>query len=355
MPNSIENSSTAQVIIIGAGPIGLELAVALAKLKVSTLQFDAGQIGQTIMQFPPQTRFFSSTERISIAGVPLQTADQTKCTREEYLTYLRTVVQQFKLRINTYERVTAIDQIQDAQPFRFCVTTTSSAGVRTHLSQHIVIASGGTAFSRKLHIPGETLPHVADVMADPHLYFGKKLLIIGGRNSAVECALRCHHAGAKVSISYRKSQLDTQSIKYWLLPEINGLIKHGAINGYFDTTASEITPSEVKLHRSDGSQVNVATDFVLKTIGFDADMSLCKMAGVELIGPAQSPTFDPATMQTDVPGIYLAGTVTGGTQHRYAIFIENGYVHIDRIVQSICGRAVPGAIVLPTAYEMEES
>ena len=156
-------------------------------------------------------------------------------------------------------------------------------------------------------------------------------------------------------MSYRKSELDKKSIKYWLLPEITSLIQQNTIPAYFESHATEIYSGSVKLSKSDGSSVNVLADFVLKAIGFEADMSLCKMAGVELTGQGQVPTLDQATMQTNVSGLYLAGTVTGGTQHRFAVFIENGHVHVDRIVRSICGKTVPGAIALPEKYELEES
>src|SRR5687767_10390776 len=189
-----------EVGIIGAGPIGLELAVALKQRKIDYVHFDAKQIGYTISWFAPQTKFFSSNERIAIAGVPLATPDQTKSTREQYLTYLRSIVQQFDLKVNTYEPVAAIDNVAG----EFSVSTNSKLGPRRYRAGKIVLATGGTDRPRKLNIPGEDLPHVSHYFNDPHDYFDQDLLIIGGKNSAVEAALRSHHAGARVSISYRK-------------------------------------------------------------------------------------------------------------------------------------------------------
>lgn len=334
--------------IIGAGPIGLELAVAFKKARVDYLQFDSQQIGHTISWFPPQTRFFSSNDRISIAGIPLQTPDQNKCTREQYLTYLRTVVQQFDLRVNTYEPVVQIEKHVEG----FALTTRAAAGNCRYHCRRLVLATGGTAHPRKLGIEGENLPHVSTRLDDPHAYFGKQLMVIGGKNSAVENALRCHHAGAKVSLSYRREQLDSKHVKYWLYPEISGLLKDDDMHGYFSTVPLKITPSMVLLRQADGSTVEVPADFVLMAIGYEADMSLCRMAGIELSGPCHKPVYDRRTMESSVPGIYLAGTVTGGTQDKFVVFIENGHVHIDRILAAITGSAVSAE---RPVYEQPES
>ena len=259
----VKTTQTTDVAIIGAGPIGLELAAAFKKAKVDYLQFDAQQIGHTISWFPPQTRFFSSNDRIAIAGVPLQTPDQNKCTREQYLAYLRTVVQQFDLHVNTYEPIVQIEK----QAEGFALTTKPAAGECRYLCRRLVLATGGTAHPRKLGIEGENLPHASTRLDDPHAYFGKLLMVIGGKNSAVENAMRCHHAGAKVSLSYRREQLDPKHVKYWLYPEISGLLKSGEMHGYFSTTPLKITPLSVLLRRADGSTIDVPTDFVLMAIG----------------------------------------------------------------------------------------
>ncbi len=182
----------AEIAIIGAGPIGIELAVALKRAGIDYLHFDARQIGYTISWFAPQTRFFSSNERIAIAGVPLFTPDQTKCTREQYLTYLRSVVVQFDLKINTYEPVVDIARESD----EFSLTTRRGDGERKYRVKKLVLATGGTERPRRLDVPGHDLPHVSHYFHDPHEYFQKDLLIVGGRNSAVEAALRSHYAGA---------------------------------------------------------------------------------------------------------------------------------------------------------------
>ena len=176
---------------MGAGPIGIELAVALKKRGIDYLHFDAKQIGYTISWFPPQTKFFSSNERIAIAGVPLDTPDQNKASREQYLAYLRTVVREFALDVRTYEPIIHIDRNADG----FVVTTSSQSGKKLYRCKRLVLATGGTDHPRRLNIPGDDLPHVSHYFREAHDYFGKNLLIVGGKNSAVESALRCHHAG----------------------------------------------------------------------------------------------------------------------------------------------------------------
>src|SRR5215210_1298465 len=177
---------TTDVAIIGGGPIGIEMAVALKRHDIPYIHFESKQIGQTMSWWPPMTRWFSSNERIAIAGLPLQTIDQQKATREDYLRYLRTVVEQFDLRINTYEPVTTIEKASSG----FLISTDGQRGPQRYQAQRIILATGGTAYPRALNIPGENLPHVSHYMADPHTYFRKRVLVVGGRNSAVEAALR---------------------------------------------------------------------------------------------------------------------------------------------------------------------
>jgi thioredoxin reductase (NADPH) len=332
----------AEIGIVGAGPIGIELAVALKRAGIDYLHFDAKQIAYTISWFAPQTRFFSSNERIAIAGVPLETPDQNKATREQYLAYLRSIVRQFDLDVRTYEPIVGIDHVADS----FVVTTNprDAGAKRTYRVNKLVLATGGTDHPRRLGVPGEDLPHVSRYFQDPHTYFGRELLIVGGKNSAVEAALRCHHAGAKVSMSYRREQLPSKSIKYWLLPEITHLFETGRVPAHFPTQPVAITPTHVTLRRTaDGHTFDVRADFVLALIGYEQDNTLFKLAGVKLLGDCGAPAYDDKTMETNVPGLFVAGTAVGGTQDKYTVFIENCHVHVDRIMASLTGHAPPPA------------
>lgn len=312
-------------IIIGAGPIGLELAVNLKQAGVHYLQLDAGQIGQTITWYPKQAHFFSSPDRIAICGVPLQTVDQSKATREEYLTYLRTIVQQFNLRINTYENVTTI---HTHGVNRFEVVTNNDI----YHAAHVILSIGDMHHPRMLNVPGEDLPHVSHYFDEPHRYFNQKLLIVGGKNSAVEAAVRCHRTGAKVRMSYRKARFSDQSIKYWLLPEIQWLIDIKQIDFHPQSVVKKITDTHVLLDGLDG-EAQVEADFVLLLTGYEMDTTLLSQAGVNLQAPNSAPAFDPATMQTNVPGLFVAGTAAAGTQNKFKLFIENTHAHVVKIMR----------------------
>jgi thioredoxin reductase (NADPH) len=319
-----------EAAIVGAGPIGLELAVAMKKAGVDYVHFDAKQIGYTISWYAPQTKFFSSNERIAIAGVPLHTPEQTKATREQYLTYLRTVIELFDLQIRTYEPVTNIERDGGV----FTLTTQTAGGPRTTRAKRVVLATGGTDTPRRLDVEGEDLPHVSHYFDDPHKYFRKNLLVVGGRNSAVEAMLRSHHAGANVALSYRREQIVEKSIKYWLMPEIRSLTTTGKVRAYYNTVVTRITSTHVTLRYHDGSVIDVPADFVLALTGYLQDNRLLQLAGVSLHEKEHRPVYDEATMQTDVPGVYVAGTCVGGTQEHFAVFIENCHDHVTKIMQS---------------------
>ena len=232
-----------RAIIIGAGPIGLELHVVLKQLGVDVLHLEAGAIGQTITWYPKQAQFFSSPERIAIAGVPLNTPDQTKATREQYLAYLRAVVQQFDLPIATHEPVRQVSRDDDG-------TFTVKTAKRNVTCDHLVLAIGDMHLPRVLGIEGEDLPHVSHYFDEPHDYFNRNLLIVGGRNSAAEAALRCHRAGANVTLSYRGDHLDDNGINYWILPELKALIKAGENKFHPNTCITKITNTHVQIKAS---------------------------------------------------------------------------------------------------------
>jgi thioredoxin reductase (NADPH) len=343
------DTTSTEAAIIGAGPIGLEVACELRRAGIPYLHFDKGQIASTIAWFPQGMTFFSSNDRIAIAGLPIQTLHQAKCSKEEYLAYLRSVALAFDLKVRTYEEVTAID----AQPGGgFVLTSRNSAGIQRHSVRRVVLAIGDMAGPRLLGIAGEELAHVSHYFEEPHRYFRQKLLIVGGKNSAAEAALRCYHAGAEVTLSYRGAEFPPNSVKYWLLPELSGRIQRGEIGCYFRTAAAAISPTHVTLARcGGGGSLKVEADFVLLLVGYLADSRLFRMVGVKLSGETGAPVFDEQTMETNVPGLYVAGTATAGTQQSYRIFIENCHIHALRIAAALRGAPPPPAPPAITAPE----
>jgi thioredoxin reductase (NADPH) len=336
--------SLTQVAIVGAGPTGVELAVALTLAGVDFLLFDAGQVGHTIAWWPKHTRFYSTSERISMPGLPLTVFDQQHPTNDEYLAYLRGVVQQFDIPVQAYEPVEKVEKLPDGT---FQLTTTHKGELRQYQARFVVLATGGMSEPRLLNIPGEDLPHVNHYLHDPHDYFQQELLVVGGRNSAVEYALRCWRAGAKVTLSYRKAELPTKSIKPALMQDLETVVREGKIKFLPGTIPVKINSQTVKLAETDlhgqpiqGQEQNLPFDFVLLCTGYQADVRLFQQLGVNLQGVEQVPTYNPETMETNVAGVFVLGTAAGGTQSKFTHFIETSHAHVPKILQAIQTRFV---------------
>ncbi len=327
------------VAIIGAGPSGLELAIALKHAGIKFALIDAGNVGSTFAWWAPGTRFFSSPERIAIAGVPLITINQEKATRDEYLAYLRGVVQQFDIEVKSGTRVVHIT----GESSGFALSTKGSGAELVSHGSRIVLAIGNMHRPRLIDVPGEDRPHVSHYLADPHRYFGRRVLIVGGKNSAVEAAIRLYRVGARVSISYRGEMFDPKRVKYWLRPELEWLISKGRITFHPQTEVEAIDEACVRLRSTVAGQSPspLHVDDVLLLTGYVQDTVLFEQLGVELEGDERSPKHDSRTMQTNAAGAYVAGTAAGGSQTRARLFIENTHVHVQRIVRDIAGVDVP--------------
>ncbi|HED54219.1 MAG TPA: pyridine nucleotide-disulfide oxidoreductase [Phycisphaerales bacterium] len=341
------------VAVVGGGPIGIEMHAALVAAGKRVVHFEAGRIGHTFSWWAPRTRFFSSPERIAICGVPLRTPDQGKASAEQYGDYLLAVVEQFGLNIKTFERVDRIERDNDGgfvlhhAPSRVGVGGQEideeigfGAGERPVRARHVVLAIGNMHRPRAVGVPGETLAHVSHYLGHPGDYFDKRVVIVGGKNSAAEAAIRLYRAGAHVTLSYRGDELDAGRIKYWVLPELVWLIEKGRVEFVPETRPVEIRRDAIELAGREG-RVVLPADFVLLLTGYVQDGTLYDQLGLDRIGESRRPRLDRETMQTSVPGIFVAGTASSGSQTRAKVFIENSHAHVDRICRAIAGVGVP--------------
>jgi thioredoxin reductase (NADPH) len=333
------------VAVIGGGPIGIEMAITLERAGVDYILFESSQIGAAIARWPRHTRFFSTPEHVALAGVPVHNVTQLPLTGEAYLAYLRTLVELFQVRLHNYEPVTALTPDGDG----FLLRTRPLRGERSYHARRVILTTGGMAGPRLLDIPGEGLPHVSHYFRDPHDYFRTRLLVVGGKNSALESALRSWRAGAEVTISYHRPAFDYDRVKPHLGQDMETRLENGEIQFLPSTVPVRITPDYVELAYTgeDGQPAaetfRHATDFVLLSTGFVADMALFRQAGVTLLGAQQIPAYDEDTMETDVPGLYVAGTAAGGTQVKFEFFISTCHDHVAKIARHLTS-ADPGPL-----------
>jgi thioredoxin reductase (NADPH) len=327
------DQSTTDVIIVGAGPIGLETAADILAAGLDCVILEAGSVGQTIADWPSDTPFFSSPERCAVAGVPIQNQHQSMLRGEEYLSYLRQVVEIRDLPVFTYTPVQTIKRTSDG----FVLTAGPEGLVREYRSRYVVLATGNMNRPRRLGVPGENLPHVAHRFTDVHRYFRRRLLVVGGRNSAVEAAIRCWRAGAEVTVSYRGPRFEKKKLNSRYHLEISILTDKGKIGFLPETEIKEIRRDRVVLS-SPGGQQEYPCDDVLIQAGYESDLSLMEMAGVTLEGAERIPRMNPETMETDVPGLFLAGTASGGGKLSYKIFVATSHHHGPTITKRLTGR-----------------
>ena len=317
-------------VIIGAGPAGIAVASELQKAGLEFRIYDKGPIGNHIMQFPVFMQFFSSREFLEIDKFPLAVPEE-KPDRQQYLSYLRSFVSWHKLPLETFTEVTSVTKNNDI----FNVTVQRLDGTKeTIQSKTVVAACGAYERPRKLGIPGEDLPFASHHFTEPHKYFGKKVMVVGGRNSAIETALILFRNGADVSLSYRGKDFSESSIKYWIRPDIEGRIAKNEIKGYFETVPREILPGKVILADKDGRETEVKTDFVLMMTGYEPPLDFLKKIGVPFPPDSPVPLHNPETLETENPGMFVAGVVTAGNISG-RVFIENSRHHGELITRRI--------------------
>jgi thioredoxin reductase (NADPH) len=319
---------TESATIIGAGPCGLAAAIELQRAGLNPLVIEKRNIAYSISQYPTYMDFFSTADRLEIGDIPFTSANE-KPSRIEALHYYRTAAQRHGLRIKPYEAITSIVKNEDGS---FLLGGNDRFGDPIAYScENVVIATGYFDHPNLLGIPGETSEKVSHFFREAHPYIGMEVAIIGGRNSAIDAALELERVGARVTIVYRGAEY-SRSIKPWVRPTIENKVEKGAIDFRFGSRVVEIKPRTITIETSDGL-TEVANDFVLALTGFQPDRHFLTSAGVTMEAEGY-PTFNEETMETNVPGIYLAGVVASRHEAN-EIFIESGRFHGHRIAAHI--------------------
>ncbi|MDD3771714.1 MAG: YpdA family putative bacillithiol disulfide reductase [Weeksellaceae bacterium] len=314
-----------ELIIVGAGPIGLACALNAQRKNLNYLMIEKGSIVNSLYNYPLYMTFFSTAERLEIGGIPF-TNVSFKPGRQEALEYYRRIHQQFDLNANFYEEVTQISIEKDKKHIK----TTKNE----YYSKNVIIATGFYDIPNYLNIPGEELPKVSHYYKEAHPYFGQKIIVIGASNSSVDAALECWRKGAEVSMVIRKSTIG-ERVKYWVKPDIENRIAEGSIQAYFNSELISISPKKVKI-KTPEDEIEIENDFVLALTGYRPNFDFLRKCGIELSNDnLLLPQYNPETMETNIPGIYLAGVVCGGMEtHKW--FIENSIIHADLIINDIC-------------------
>lgn len=323
MAKIIPSNSQYDVLIIGAGPIGLACAIEAKNAGLSYLIVEKGPLVNSLYHYPVFMTFFSTSQKLEIGGVPFVSISN-KPNRNEALEYYRRVAEKFQLNINLFEEVRQLTQLA-ANDFEIETAKT------TYQAKNVIIATGFYDVPVMMNISGEELPKVRHYYQDPHLYAFSKVVVIGANNSAIDVALETYRKGADVTLVIRGNEIGSY-VKYWVRPDIENRIKEGDIKAYFNSEVVAISEDAVQIKTPEGN-ISIENDFVLAMTGYQPNFALLKKLGVEL-DENQSPVHNPETMETDKKGLYLAGVVCGGMNtHKW--FIENSRVHAGQIVKHI--------------------
>jgi len=314
------------VLIIGAGPIGMACAIEAKNAGLTYIIVEKGPLVNSLYNYPVFMTFFSTSQKLEIGGVPFVSIN-TKPNRNEALEYYRRVAEKFALNIHLFE---AVERVNKQTNDLFKVVTSKTV----YRVKKVIIATGFYDIPVLMHLPGENLPKVKHYYQDPHLYAFSKVLVIGANNSAIDVALETYRKGAEVTLVVRSSEIGSY-VKYWVRPDIENRIKEGEIKAYFNSEVISISETEVTIKTPTG-QISIENDFVLAMTGYQPNFALLKNLGVEL-GENNNPVHDPESMETSTKGLYLAGVVCGGMDtHKW--FIENSRVHAEQIIAHIIGK-----------------
>lgn len=319
---------TLDILIIGGGPIGIACGLEAKKKGLTYVIIEKGPIVNSLFNYPVNMQFFSSSERLEIDDIPF-ISKEAKPKRNEALEYYRRIVTSNQLNIHLFERV--LDVKKESEAFQITSDKTK------YTASNVVVATGFYDLPNLLNVPGEDLPKVSHYYKDPHFYASQKLAVIGASNSAVDAALECWRKGAEVSMIIRGPEVGRR-VKYWARPDILNRIKEGSIAVYYNAEVKEITENEIIFDTPDGEQ-RIDNDFVLALTGYMPNFSFLERLGITLSDDANRfPEYNEDTMETNVPGLYLAGVICGGMEtHKW--FIENSRIHAKIIMATIRGNS----------------
>ncbi|GGK86267.1 YpdA family putative bacillithiol disulfide reductase [Rufibacter glacialis] len=317
-------SSALDIVIIGAGPIGLTCGIEAQKAGLSYVILDKGALVNSLYNYPVTMTFFSTSQKLEIGGVPF-ISDNPKPRRNEALEYYRRVALAFNLHVRLFEEVFSVQKKENG----FEVQTAKG----TYLARKVIISTGFYDLPATMEVPGENLPHVTHYYKDPHYYALQKVVVVGASNSSVDAALETYRKGAQVTMVVRGPAIGRR-VKYWVKPDIENRIAEGSITAHFNSCITAIRPGEVDIVTPDGP-LTLENDFVLALTGYKPNFDLLRKFGVRLSEDEKLyPQHDPQTMETNEPGLYLAGVVCGGMD-THLWFIENSRDHAEKIVRHI--------------------
>lgn len=310
----------ADVLVIGAGPTGLACAIEAQRIGLRALVLDKGCLVNSLFHYPANMTFFTTPELLEIGEIPFASANM-KPTRQEALEYYRKVTEKFDLKVLQYHWVKTVT----GEDNRFRVTATDrTGGIHDFEARKIVVATGYYDLPNMMSIPGEDLAKVSHYYHEPHPYYDSDVLVIGGKNSAAIAALELWRHGARVTLAYRGAAMHP-NVKYWIKPDIENRIKNREIMAYFKSCVTEIGIDYVNLQTPEGA-VRLENDFVFALTGYHPDYDFLQSLGIELSKEQCRPVCDPETLESNVPGIYVAGVIVAGAMTS-EIFIENGRFH----------------------------
>lgn len=312
------------VVIIGAGPAGLVCAIEAQKQKLNYRVLEKGCLVNSVYHYPTNLVLFSTPDLLEIGGIPFIISTE-KPTRTDLLEYYRRVAAHFDLRINLYEKVESIT----GRKGDFTIQTNRG---KSYAARNIVVATGQYDNPNWMNISGEEREKVSHYYTEAHPYYDKKVAVIGGKNSAVEAALDLYRHGADVTLIHRGETIG-KSVKYWLLPDIENRIKEGKIRAMFNTAVEKIEADQLIVRNGDGAQQELENDFVFAMTGYIPDLDFLQELGVDL-GAQSTPAHDTETLESNVPGVYIAGVITAGAEGS-KVFIENTRNHGTKIIGHI--------------------